>query len=47
MAAGEADRIAVCPACRAEIPVEPEWRIASCPRCGATVTRMGDDARFD
>ena len=40
-------RQVMCPACQAIIPVEPEWRIAQCPKCGEMVTRMGEDAQYD
>jgi predicted RNA-binding Zn-ribbon protein involved in translation (DUF1610 family) len=36
-----------CPNCHATIPVDPEWRIVQCPRCGQMVTRMTDDASYD
>jgi len=37
----------MCRACQAIFAVEPEWRIAQCPKCGEMVTRMGEDAQYD
>ncbi|MCI4323123.1 MAG: hypothetical protein L3K03_03745 [Thermoplasmata archaeon] len=37
----------VCPQCQAIVPVEEDWRLVLCPKCGQPVTRMGDDAKYD
>ncbi|MCI4353839.1 MAG: hypothetical protein L3K06_00550 [Thermoplasmata archaeon] len=44
---GEPDTQLLCPSCQALITVEAGWRIAQCPRCGAMVTRMGEDSAYD
>ena len=38
---------AMCPACHTAIPVDPEWRLAQCPKCGGMITRMGEDSTYD
>lgn len=43
----EADPAVLCPSCHAVIPVDPEWRVAQCLRCGEMVTRMSEDSRYD
>jgi predicted RNA-binding Zn-ribbon protein involved in translation (DUF1610 family) len=43
----ELDREAVCPSCQAVVSVGPDWRLVQCPRCGAMITRMGEDSSYD
>ncbi len=37
----------MCPACHATVAVEPEWRLAQCPRCGQMISRMSEDRSYD
>ncbi|HXW66552.1 MAG TPA: hypothetical protein VEL82_01530 [Thermoplasmata archaeon] len=36
-----------CSGCGASISVPPDWRLVECPSCGAIVTRMASDPRYD
>jgi predicted RNA-binding Zn-ribbon protein involved in translation (DUF1610 family) len=38
---------AICPGCQAAVSVDPEWRLVQCPKCGAMITRMGEDSLYD
>jgi|HubBroStandDraft_1064217.scaffolds.fasta_scaffold03192_4 predicted RNA-binding Zn-ribbon protein involved in translation (DUF1610 family) len=38
---------AVCPDCQTAVAVEPDWRLVQCPKCGAMITRMGEDSAYD
>jgi predicted RNA-binding Zn-ribbon protein involved in translation (DUF1610 family) len=37
----------MCPSCQTVVTVEADWRLVQCPRCGAMITRMGEDSSFD
>ena len=37
----------LCPTCHTAFEVDPGWRLVQCPRCGAMITRMGEDAAYD
>jgi Zn finger protein HypA/HybF involved in hydrogenase expression len=36
-----------CPQCSELVTVDPDWRLAICPKCGGVITRMADDASYD
>ncbi len=37
----------LCPNCQTVVAVDPEWRLAQCPRCKGMITRMTEDSSFD
>ncbi|MCI4320549.1 MAG: transposase [Thermoplasmata archaeon] len=37
----------MCPNCQTVVVVEPSWRLVQCSKCGAMITRMGEDSSFD
>ncbi|MCI4350778.1 MAG: hypothetical protein L3K15_04625 [Thermoplasmata archaeon] len=43
----EGEKVVSCPSCHAPVPVDPEWRLVQCPKCGSMVTRMGEDSSYD
>lgn len=36
-----------CTNCGGVFSVPPDWRLAQCPKCGHTITRMEGDSSFD